>query len=210
MKKILFDLDGTLFNLVDFTSYLKKCLDSINFKYDDNVLKRINASIQDYERNIDHYDYQELNDYIVNFTGYNLPKDFINRYCSIIEHAVPEDINDTILVLEYLKDKYYLVTLTNWFKEVQDKRLENAGILKYFSETYGGNIKTKPHKEAFLNAIKDTNISDVIMIGDNINTDINGALNLGIKTIYLDRTNNYQSSTNMIVIKNIKELINIL
>lgn len=95
--------------------------------------------------------------------------------------------------LKYLSTKYELYVLTNWFTESQTKRLDNVGILKYFKEVVGADIvNPKPAIEAFNYIIKDTNLKDCIMIGDNIDTDIKGALNVGIKTILYDYKNIYK------------------
>ena len=58
--------------------------------------------------------------------------DFVD--CLFENQSVLIDIDDsTIGTLKYLSKKYELVILTNYFKEVQEKRLENAGLIKRIS-----------------------------------------------------------------------------
>ena len=67
------------------------------------------------------------------------------------------------------------------------KRLENAGILKYFSIVSGGDEhELKPSLKAF--DIVD-NKSECVMIGDSIKNDIMPALKLGMKAILLTKKN---------------------
>ena len=113
-----------------------------------------------------------------------------------------ESIIDT---LKYLKDKYEIVVLTNFFKDVQIERLKNAGLYEYITKVYGGEKYIKPSIESFKIAIDDTNIDEVLMIGDNIDIDIKGAIKAGIKPILIDRYDRYKD-TNYCRIKEIKDL----
>ncbi len=117
----------------------------------------------------------------------------------------------TIEVLDYLKPNYSLHIITNGFAEVQDKKLNNSGIRKYFetitnSENAGAK-KPNPvifnHALAIANANKETSI----MIGDCIDADVNGALDFGIEAIYC----NYQQvevENNIKQINHLSELKN--
>ena len=100
----------------------------------------------------------------------------------------------TITVLEYLSAKYSLHIITNGFAEVQNKKLNNSGIYKYFktvtnSENAGAK-KPNPiiynHALSFANATKETSI----MIGDCLDADINGAIDFGIDAIFVNHNNN--------------------
>ena len=113
---------------------------------------------------------------------------------------------ETIDTLEYLYQKYDLVVLTNWFTDQQSSRLENANILKYFKEVIGTDkVLNKPNKEAFIYACKNNLPSECVMVGDNLNLDIIGAQNAGLKTILIDYKNKYpdykDKITNIIELK---------
>ncbi|WP_299889815.1 YjjG family noncanonical pyrimidine nucleotidase [uncultured Lacinutrix sp.] len=93
----------------------------------------------------------------------------------------------TIEILDYLKPKYKLHIITNGFQEVQQQKLEKAKISHYFetvtdSEMVG--VK-KPNPKIFNYALSIANIdkSNGIMIGDNYEADVLGAINIGLDAI---------------------------
>lgn len=93
----------------------------------------------------------------------------------------------TIPLLEYLSQKYSIHIITNGFKEVQYTKIKNSGLEKYFehihiSEEIGFK---KPQAEIFHYAVSKSGTvhESCIMIGDNVETDITGALNAGIDHI---------------------------
>lgn len=95
-----------------------------------------------------------------------------------------------IEVLEYLSQKYTLSILTNGFEETQHRKLHHSGIGKYFthlltSENYG---YAKPDPRIFeqLLQLNNATAKDTIMIGDNIDTDINGAKAAQIDHIFFN------------------------
>lgn len=96
----------------------------------------------------------------------------------------------TIEILEYLKEKYKLHIITNGFEEVQNKKMKKSGILHFFdhiitSESVG--VK-KPNPKVFeyaLNKAK-TSASSSVMIGDNLEADIRGAINCGMEAIHFN------------------------
>ncbi|MEG9328653.1 YjjG family noncanonical pyrimidine nucleotidase [Salinimicrobium catena] len=96
-------------------------------------------------------------------------------------------LEGTVEMLEYLHPKYKLHIITNGFKEVQHKKMESSGILKYFntvttSEDVG--VK-KPDRLIFEAALKNASakIEESIMIGDNFEADILGAHSFGMPAI---------------------------
>ncbi|NLI99537.1 MAG: noncanonical pyrimidine nucleotidase, YjjG family [Bacteroidales bacterium] len=99
-------------------------------------------------------------------------------------------IEGTIELLEYLKPKYRMHILSNGFREVQYKKIENAGLAPYFdkiilSEDAGIN---KPHPDMFTHALKNTNSrrDQTVMIGDSWEADIAGAYNSRIAQIWFN------------------------
>ena len=102
----------------------------------------------------------------------------------LVPHAVE--------LLDYLKDKgYNLYILSNGFTEVQQRKLQSAGIDGYFarivlSEEIGIN---KPDRRLFDYALQvtDSKAEDTMIIGDNYDADILGAMNAGWGQIYFDR-----------------------
>ena len=112
-----------------------------------------------------------------------------NEYIKLL----PENnhlFDGTIEVLDYLKPNYSLHIITNGFAEVQDKKLNNSGIAKYFetitnSENAGAK-KPNPIIYNYALASANANKENSIMIGDCIDADINGALDFGIDAIYFN------------------------
>jgi putative hydrolase of the HAD superfamily len=97
----------------------------------------------------------------------------------------------TIEILEYLKQKDYKMHLiTNGFETVQFKKIKNSGIADYFIEviTSEASNSLKPHKDIFEYALKNANatVEKSIMIGDNESADIQGGINIGMDTIFVN------------------------
>lgn len=91
-------------------------------------------------------------------------------------------------ILEYLKQKgYKMHIITNGFKEVQTRKLANSGLEKYFEKVFISEVvkAPKPDREIFEHAVKTVNAkkSKSIMIGDNWDVDIYGALNFGMDQV---------------------------
>ena len=115
----------------------------------------------------------------------------------------------TIEILDYLKPKYKLHIITNGFKEVQQIKLDKSNIAHYFdtvtsSEAVG--VK-KPNPKVFNHALKLANVKkeNGIMIGDNYEADILGALNIGLDAICY----NYHNVNLKNEIKEIKHLLDL-
>ena len=117
----------------------------------------------------------------------------------------------TIDVLEYLSAKYSLHIITNGFADVQNKKLNNSVIYKYFktvtnSENAGAK-KPNPiiynHALSLANATKETSI----MIGDCLDADINGAIDFGIEAIFVNH-NNIEIEESIFQISHLSDLQN--
>lgn len=117
----------------------------------------------------------------------------------------------TLEILDYLNSKYSLHIITNGFAEVQDKKLINSGIKKYFqtitnSENAGAK---KPNPIIYNYALKKayTNKKNSIMIGDCIDADVNGAISFGIDAIFfnyhkIEISNNINQINHLLELKN--------
>jgi putative hydrolase of the HAD superfamily len=100
----------------------------------------------------------------------------------------------TIEILEYLVNKNYkLHLITNGFQKTQMSKITNSGISKYFIEviTSESANSLKPKKEIFEYAISkcETQCCDSIMLGDNLDADIMGAMNAGMDTVFVNHLN---------------------
>ncbi len=100
----------------------------------------------------------------------------------------------TIEILTYLKNKgYQLHLITNGFDITQRSKLENAQLTHFFVEVITSEVSNslKPNKEIFDFALGrcKTCSDDSIMIGDNLDADIQGGINAGLDTIYVNHLN---------------------
>lgn len=101
-------------------------------------------------------------------------------------------VNGSISVLDYLKDKYDLHIITNGFEEVQHIKMKSSGLDRYFdkvitSEAAGAK---KPSKVIYDYAEKITGAvaKESVMIGDDFEPDVIGALEAGWNAIFYNPT----------------------
>ena len=143
-----------------------------------------------------------------------LAKEMSQAYLEILpnkQHLFPY----TIEILDYLKKKEYKMHLiTNGFESVQFKKIQNSGIADYFIEviTSEASNSLKPHKDIFEYALKNTNatVAESIMIGDNESADIQGGINIGMDTVFVNHIQAIPTVPATYTITHLKELENIL
>ena len=201
---IFFDLDHTLWDFqknsaLTFDFLLKKYQINIDLNKFLNIYIPINFSYwklyRDEKITKEFLRYNRLKS---SFDKLNisLSDDVINKIADDYVISLPVNnflIKDTILVLDYLRNKYRLHIITNGFTDVQNKKIVNSQIKKYFhsiidSETVG--VK-KPNIKIFDYALKISGArsKNSLMIGDNLEADILGALNAGFHAIHFNNNN---------------------
>jgi putative hydrolase of the HAD superfamily len=121
----------------------------------------------------------------------------------------------TIEILNYLKEKDYKMHLiTNGFESVQMQKIKNADIAHYFTEVITSETSNslKPNKEIFEFALKTANatLSESIMIGDNETADIQGGINIGMDTVFVNHLNVAPTLPATYTITHLKELEELL
>jgi putative hydrolase of the HAD superfamily len=140
----------------------------------------------------------------------SLAQELADQYVSISPHQtiLLPNAHDTLKELK--KDGYQLHIITNGFKEVQHIKLDKSELSPYFdlilcSEEVG---KSKPAKEVFQFALAETQAksSESVMIGDDLNVDILGALNAGMEGILFDPNANYKSGVHEWHIDDLSEI----
>ncbi len=147
----------------------------------------------------------------------------------VANHDLAKEISDTFLehlplqstlfpytheILSYLKNKnYQLYLITNGFDAVQQSKLANSNLGQYFSHmiTSEASNSLKPKKEIFDYALQITGaeIEKSIMIGDNLQADIGGALNAGWDAIFVNHINAVNTQKSTYEITHLQELENI-
>lgn len=134
---------------------------------------------------------------------HSISNKYINQL-SLQTHLFP----GTHELLQCLKTKYRLHIITNGFDEVQYKKISRSGLESYFSTITTSediNLK-KPNPKVFLHALEKakTKPEQSVMVGDNLEADVNGALQVGMQAIYFGEEDYEGWKTNQLIeIKNI-------
>jgi putative hydrolase of the HAD superfamily len=121
----------------------------------------------------------------------------------------------TIEILDYLtKKQYKLHLITNGFEKVQWRKLDNAKIGHYFNSVITSEIACclKPHKDIFDFAIGKAACcyEESLMLGDNLDADILGAMQAGMDTVFVNHVNEQTLLEPTYTIYHLKELEDIL
>lgn len=218
---IFFDLDHTLW---DFDKNSQMAFDRIfknNFgeiRIEDFIEKYIpiNQECWRLYQN-DQITHQELryNRLKLSFDAlnYSMSDENINQISSdYIEFLTDNNylFDGAIEVLEYLKPKYKLHIITNGFANVQDKKITSAALGDYFTTITNSELAgvKKPNSIIFDYAVNLAQASkeNSIMIGDDLDADVNGALNAGLDAIFfnirnIDAPKNYKQINHLLELK---------
>jgi len=204
IKHIFFDLDRTLW---DFEKSAEQAFDKIHEKHNlINFGVPSGASFHEAytihnERLWGQYRKGEIKKEILRGLRFNLTlKDF-----GIVNNDLGEAIGDdyvrispmlvnlfpyAIEILEYLQKKYTLHIITNGFAEVQAVKLHESKMRKYFDQiitSEEAGVK-KPEPKIFRFAFDSSGAKpeESIMIGDDYEVDILGAINMDMEQIFFD------------------------
>jgi len=116
--------------------------------------------------------------------------------------------------LDYLQPNYEMAIVTNGFPEVQHIKIASCGLDKYFkrlfiSEQVG---YPKPRPEIFHAAVTAFNVAKkhCLMIGDNWDSDIEGAKKYGIDQVFFNPKKNLTQGKSTYEINSIEELTSFL
>lgn len=120
----------------------------------------------------------------------------------------------TLEVLDYLAAKdYQLHMITNGFEKIQWSKLNNSGLGGYFKNVITSETSNslKPRKEIFDFALQQAGASlqNSIMLGDNLDADIQGAINAGMDSVFVNHINAVTALHPTYTINHLKELENI-
>ena len=204
---IFFDLDNTLWNfeknsrMAMYDAFQQFKLDSdTDFKLFFETYTRHNHTLwESYRKNeVVKKDLTRLR-FQNTFTELDIKGVDANEMNTLYLSEMPKqkELNEGVIdILNYLKKKrYYLNIITNGFKEVQRQKIETSGLKPYFDKIFiSEEIKSpKPEREIFEYSIKSSNAmkSKSIMIGDDWDVDVLGAVSYGIDAIhYQNRSEN--------------------
>ncbi|MBL0055714.1 MAG: noncanonical pyrimidine nucleotidase, YjjG family [Chitinophagaceae bacterium] len=118
-------------------------------------------------------------------------------------------------ILDYLAGKKYTLHLiTNGFEKTQWSKLNNSGLQHYFTHVITSETSNslKPKKEIFDYAMDKAGatLPESIMIGDNPEVDIQGAINAGMDSIFVNHIQASALVPSTYTITHLRELENIL
>jgi len=221
IKHIFFDLDHTLWDFeknsaLTFRKIFREC--EIDFPVDQfmkhymPINHRYWKMYRENKIKQDELRYCRLKD---TFQALNF--DASDQLISLLSEQYIQNLSEqtallpyTLDILTYLQDKYQLHIITNGFDQVQYKKLKNSAIDTYFKTVTTAEEVSykKPHPKVFHHALNkaQANKKESLMIGDNLEADIHGAIQIGMQAIHLsnDKTQYKRSITQL------KELMGIL
>lgn len=206
IKRIIFDVDNTLIMWSDkYLFALRNVLEELMPGYTDEELMAIDGCVETYEQTHDIYTKDAFVNYINSKCNTNLGIDFIDKLIVEQGNCYEED-SELVSTIKYLKEKYDLVVLSNWFTDTQKLRLQGIGILDDFTLVSGGDKRLlKPNHEAFNIVLEGYKKEECLMIGDSLKHDIIPATELGIPCIWItDKTSDeYKTCKNIYQLKKI-------
>ena len=207
-RHIFFDLDHTLwdydanasetledlyeiFELSGFGIVSKEKFTSTFFEVNDSLWEQYNVGAIDkfFLRNERFRLVFESADAVMKLVSDELLKSFNEKY--LIECPQRNKlISGAKEVLEYLSESYTMHLITNGFEEVQFTKIKNSGIAQFFDKVITSEKAgfKKPYAGIFTYAMKHTGalVTDSMMIGDNLSTDIKGALDFGMDQVFFN------------------------
>lgn len=196
---VIFDADGVLFDFERAEKFaLEGMMKHYKLEYDPEYhlkhYKEINSAVWDeFERELISAEALKSERFRRFFDriGMNLnPQEVSLRYMDYLSEA-GFLLEGAVEILEGLKEKVRLVLMTNGLSLVQNGRLKQSDLAKYFeeiiiSEEIG---YAKPNPEIFKIAfekIKYNNKKKVLMVGDSLKSDVQGGINFGIDTCWFN------------------------
>lgn len=228
-KKLLFDLDNTLVDDDENRKYaIKKILLEKVGTASDNELDRFikldnqfwtdraEGKIKDpyeFKTNEEKTEWIRAQRFINYFEDITLEEavKISNKYIDILkEHIVP--IKNAKEVLQYLYEKgYEIYIVTNSPTRVVKDKLSKINVDKYIKDTFSAEEAghMKPHNmffKGFFDKINSHEKENMLIIGDELEKDIQGGIKEGIDTCWFN-IKNIDNDTNFKPVYEIKELI---
>ncbi len=206
---VLLDFDDTI---VDFKKSERESLEKLYNKYnipvnDENIaifiennkklwaefdkgkIKKHIIEMQRFTPLVEKFNLKDVKSEVLNKDYLNFLKQSVHLYDGALEF------------LQDIEDFATLAIITNGIEHVQNNRLKLSGIQDFFDGVFTSEKMgfAKPDKRAFLTPLKTLGIENfekVLMVGDNLNTDIKGANYANIDTCWIN-FDNKENTTNI-------------
>ncbi|MEN8137479.1 MAG: YjjG family noncanonical pyrimidine nucleotidase [Bacteroidota bacterium] len=228
VKHIFFDLDHTLWDFEKNSEealgeIISQCREYCDFRftidefldvykplnvlmwklYRENKITKNELRIRRFSDALDHFGISDLG--VANHMAYAYVS-ISPRKTNLFPHAME--------ALEYLNERYKLHIITNGFEEIQFTKLKMSNIEVFFDEVITSEAigVKKPDPLIFSYALEKTGAKphESLMIGDNYEADILGALNSKMPAIYFNMDQKNELHANVRQITNLKELTSFL
>lgn len=203
-KHLFFDLDHTLW---DFERNSAECLADIYeiFDFKSLNISTLEAFQQEFsivnkhhwsllEQNLITHDElrrRRFQETLENLGVKDLKKSFgleINEYFLELLPKKAHLIEGAVEILDYLLPKYELHIISNGWQDIQVNKMKSSEIRHYFGEIITNELAgtRKPDRRIFDYAIEVTkaDLAESLMIGDNYEADILGAINANMDTVF--------------------------
>ncbi|MDP8246195.1 MAG: HAD family hydrolase [Candidatus Hinthialibacter antarcticus] len=132
-------------------------------------------------------------------------------------HDSFEPYEDVAEFLPVLRERYALYLVTNGNRLMQRRKLETTGLTGGWEGIFIAQEQgvSKPKPQYFQRVLKAAKASpdECLMIGDNLNADIQGGINAGIKTVWMKRRDDMPEHPEVKpdhTVQNLKELVELL
>lgn len=194
---ILFDADETLYDFKKSErEAFKNTMLKFNINYDENyhlkIYKEINSALwKEFEQGLVTQEVLKIERFKRLSKALKIRFDeneFANSY---IENLADASFlyDNSLELIETLNKSFKLAIVTNGLTSVQNKRIRQSNIAKFFDAIVISEeiLIAKPNPKIFEHTLKLMNFSDkskVLMIGDSLSSDIQGGINFGIDTCW--------------------------
>jgi len=216
---LLFDADETLFDFKKAEKYaFENSIQEFNIDYNENyhykIYEEINKNIWlEFEKGLITQEKLKTERFKRLSKEINTPFDETDFSKAYIYHLSNASFlyNDSVELIKNLRKNYKLAIITNGLTDVQSKRIRQSIIAKYFDTiVISEEVKvSKPKPEIFeitLNKLNYKDKSKVLMIGDSLTSDIQGGINFGIDTCWI----NFENHKNSTLFKPTYEISNLM
>lgn len=202
---IVFDMDDTIF---DFNASeelaLSKTLEYFGYVYSEDILhifRSINRML--WEKQVkEKIKNRSILRFDLLFDHISIKLDSTEFYKVYKEiAATPIPIDGAFEMLSVLSEYCELIIGSNGPMKSRNMKFDRSTIKEFIKKLYTSEEigVYKPHKDFFHHILKDNSITDfskVLVVGDNIETDILGGKNIGVDTCLFNFNNAYSSGFN--------------
>lgn len=222
IKAVLIDIDDTIFDFQKCSkNAFKKTLNKLDLSYKEKdflYFNKVNDILWSKQKlgeiNIEEV-FTHRSNMMSKYFELDIEKEIFNDLFVEFLYDEIEMVDGIEDLLSYLSNKYQIYAASNGVYDMQVNRIKKSNLSKYFKDIFvSDKIGYEKPNERFFNKIMDiTKYSndDLIMVGDSMKSDIIGAKNSKIKSIYFNKENKKISNKDFTYqVKNLSEIKNIL